>query len=178
MKTKFILGIALMLSSVLVAQSANFEETMEWIKGKMQYFKYSEYENLGGVNNRWRYTDYYTYKLVSASNCEVNIEETKRHVTSQNTARNDYTTTKVYSFNFSDIKEITYSQVSGNEGFHISVLNDAKKIKINPGSSYTTLTNELWIRVTDLGEISGQPERFISAFKNAMQLCGASEEKF
>ena len=153
----------------------DYEETMDWIKGKMENFKLRDRSSLG-VSNRWNYTDTYTYKVISWSDCEVTIEETDNYVTDQNTSRNDRVIKKIIKFNVGDLKSITYS-TEGNGGFTIKTYNDAKKIQINPNGN-TTVVNTFTFRADELGELDGQPERFIKAWKHAMSLCGAKEEKF
>lgn len=185
LKTKMLIIGSLLIIFLLstntkvYSQDASYEETVEWMKGKLEKFTRSKYTNYGGVNNRWRFTDKYTYKVGSTDKCTFRIIESKRHTTNQTTARNDYTTTTVIEFSFSDIKSITYSTDDYNDkGFLIKTYNDANKIVINPDGSNAKIVSKYWIQAKELGELNGQPERFIKAFKNAMSLCGARTEKF
>lgn len=162
------------------AQDATFDETIEWMKGKLENFKRRDFSNLGGVSNRWRYNDYYTYKVLSWDNCSMKIEQTMKHVTTQTGTRNDYTRTNIFEFNFGDLKSIAFdiTSSSSNKGFLIKTLNDAKKIVKNPDGSSATILSEFWIQAEDLGDLEGEPERFTKAFKYAMGMCDAKEEKF
>ncbi len=159
------------------AQDATYTESIEWIKGKLENFKFQDYTNIG-VRNRWKYDDYYSYELVSYDDCKLTLIETHRHVTQQSTTANDYTHKRKITFYLRDLKSITHSSSYDREGFTIKTLNNEKLIQVENHYGTTTVEDSFWIRADNLGEINGEPDRFIKAFKHAMSLCGAQEEKF
>jgi hypothetical protein len=175
--SKFIVLLLIFIAgNSLKAQEATLQETLDWIKGKLESFKRSEKKDLG--SGKWEFTNYYTYKVISTDGCSLLIEEARRKVTAQSTSRNDYTATTQYKINIGDIKSCTWIDEPTKKGFVLKTYNDNKKIQINPKSSYPTLTNEFFIQADNLGEIHGQPDRFTKAFQHVMSLCEAKQEKF
>lgn len=79
------------ISSTKPASKSSYNSSsLNFCKSAIEKFKYSEFSNLGGISNRWKFTDYYTYAIVGINDCVLELEETMKHVTSQNTTRNDY----------------------------------------------------------------------------------------
>ena len=77
-----------------------------------------------------------------------------------------------YVFKLSELKSIEYND--NYDQFEIKTYND-KKVIVKDGDH---IQNELKIKVTDLGDIKGEPERFLKAWRHAMELCGAKKEAF
>ena len=100
-----------------------------------------------------------------------------KHVTDQSSSRNDYTTIRNITFNIGNLKSIDFSTDYGKKGFTIKTYNDTKSILIDP-DGYTRAVSEFLIEAEDLGELAGQAERFLKAWRHAMTVCGAKEEKF
>lgn len=176
MKKKLsIVVFSLLLVSGLRAQEASYEESVAWLKGKLEKFTYSRYSDVG-VRDRWKLTTRYSYKLLSSDNCTLILEESYSQVTAQGNANNDIHRKTVVKFNLADIKSIVYD---GTGQFYlIKTYNSDKKIYLDPDKN-TRVTNEYKIYVSDLGEIKGQSERFTNAFMHATKTCGGGkEEKF
>ena len=169
--------LAMITFAQVNAQNATYNETVQWVKGKLENFKFQDYSQVG-IRNRWKSNDYYTYELVSYDDCKMTIIETHRHVTQQSTTANDYTHKSKITFYLRDLKSITHSSNYDREGFIIKTLNDEKRIMVENHYGTTYAEDSFWIRADNLGEINGEPDRFIKAFKHAMSLCGAQEEKF
>ena len=155
-----------MLSNVSYSQDASLSESLDWVKGKLEAFKYSRYGTVG-IN----YWDKYTYTM-SFTECELKITQKYSYVEDAPWSRNDYTRETVYVFSLSELKSIDYD--ANADAFIIKTYNDKKVIVADD----TRIENEFRIRVTDLGDLKGQPERFLKAFRHAMNLCGAKKEAF
>lgn len=161
-----VLVLLTFMTNVSYSQDTPLKETLEWIKGKMEGFKYSWYGTTG-IN----YWNRYTYKM-SFTDCELKITQNYSYTEDAPWSRNDYTTESIYRFKLSDLKSIEYDDDS--DSFIIKTYNDTKVITIDD----TRITNEFSIRVTDLGELKGEPERFLKAWRHAMEKCGAKKEAF
>jgi hypothetical protein len=156
-------------------QDATYDESVTWIKGKLEQFSYVKFNDYG--RSRWELTTRYKYKLISSDECTFILDVDYSKTTQQNHSNNDVRTNTVVKFNLKDIKTVAYDVTT--QGFIIKTYNDEKKIFINPDKSNTTVTNTYTIYVSDLGDLKGQPERFTKAFMHAVKLCGGGkEEKF
>ncbi len=174
---KKLMFLALLLISsvgfVKAQDDATIEETIDWMKGKLEGFSYSRYYDYG-ILPKDKGTRRYKYKVINSGNCSMTIEEVYNNVTNANHTRNDYSTTTHYKVNFSEIKSIEYND--NNNRFLIKTYNDEPLIVVTnaSGGNYRK-TKELSIYAQNLGDLV---TRFPKAFRHAMELCGAKEEKF
>jgi len=172
---KFILIVLVFATSLSItkAQDASLEESIDWLKGKLEGFSYSRFFDYG-ILPKDKGTKRYSYKLINSDKCSITIEQTLRSVTNANSTKDDYTTITHYKVNFSDVKSIEYS--TSQTAFVIKSYNDeALIISTNASGGNYTKIKELTIYAQSIGDLS---TRFPKAFKHAMDLCGAKEEKF
>jgi len=181
MKTKLNFFILLVLSLIIGTSFAQEEITkqdaFDWMQGKMSSFSYSVYFP-GSITSKG-YTTKYSYEMqYDESICEVKIIETYSYIKSNNNTRSDFDTKTTFEFNMSDIKSI--EDVEGSmyktRMFILRTYNDKDKVIIDGNTNRRQ--NFVKIKYTNLGDIEGEPERFLKAFRTAMELCGSKKEKF
>ena len=146
------------------------EEAFEWMQGKIKSFTYSKFIS-GGLTYKG-YTRKYVYTMeYEAGDCSIKIIEVYNYVKNNNNTRSDYKTTTTYEFKLSDIKsiEVGTGYSYGTSSFEIKTYNDKNLIV----KDEKTIINSMKINYTDLGDIKGEPERFLKAFRTN----GESNEK-
>ncbi len=181
MKTKFKLIILLILTLNLGHSFAQEEITkqdaFDWMQGKMSSFEYSIYFP-GNLTSKGHTTKYAYEMQYDESTCNIKIIETYGYVKSNNNTRSDFDTKTTFEFNMSDIKSIEDMEgtMYKTRMFLIKTYNDKNKVIIDGNNNRRQ--NYVKIKYTNLGDIEGEPERFLKAFKTAMDLCGSKKEKF
>lgn len=169
------------ISSTKPASKSSYNSSsLNFCKSAIEKFKYSEFSNLGGISNRWRYTDYYTYAIVGINDCVLELEETMKHITSQNTTRNDYTVKYKVNLNLSDLKSVEYV---ANKGFVLKTVNSVKTIQktLSYSSNYTvtnattTAYSEFIIKAKEFGEYTGKEVEFANSLNSMIKSCGGGK---
>lgn len=181
MKTKIKLILLLILSlnfgHTFAQDEITKQDAFDWMQGKMSSFAY--YINFPGNLTSKGYTTKYAYEMeYDEATCKVKIIETYSYIKSNNNSRSDFDTKTSYEFNMSDIKSIedTEGSMYKTRMFMIRTYNDKDKVIID--SNTNRRQNFVKIKYTKLGDIEGEPERFLKAFRTAMELCGSTKEKF
>jgi effector-binding domain-containing protein len=168
---KKLLFLSLIIATTAVQSQSNntveVEEALNWMQGKMQTFVYSQNSNKSSKSS----LDY-TYELkYNATNCSVILTE------NGNSSKKDTKEKKIYKFLLSDIKNIDLE----DHQLVIKTNNSHKLIKVAHSGSHNGVhkdeINTLNIRFTSLGDIEGQPERFIKAFTAATTMCGGMKKE-
>ena len=168
---KYILFLLLIIAGTTVqSQSSNtveIEEALNWMQGKMQTFVYNQNSDKATKSSRE-----YTYELkYNAANCSVILTE------NSNISKKEDKEKKIYKFLLSDIKSIDLEE----HQFVLKTNNSHKLIKVAHSGSHNGVhkdeINTLNIKFTSLGDIEGQPERFIKAFTAATTMCGGMKKE-
>ena len=154
------------------------QDALSWMQGKITGIKYNKYYDNGMLSrNYWRKSSY-TMEY-DASTCNVKIIEVQSYVEDRNSLRNDSETTYTYEFDLSEIGSIEVEENWSGKNFLIKGYNGQEVIKVSQSNSSTKyIRNEISLRFDDLGDLEGEPQRFIKAFDDARKLCGAKSEKY
>ena len=163
-------------SSSSTSSSTSSASTVAWLGARINAFERSKYTNYGGVSNANRFTDTFKYELISSTDCSIKFIRNKKHVTEQNSTKNDYTENATIEFNFTDIKSVTYLNSYSDKGYEIKTKNDANKISVTK-NNYTNLTNKVMIHADELGDLIGQPEQFVVQFKSVINACEGNKKE-
>ena len=167
-------------NSVNVISKDDLEEAFAWLQGKMGGIKYSGYFNMGALSkNYWKK---YSYKLeYNASTCRVNVIETESYIEDRNSVKNDSEYEVKYDFDLSEISIVLSedSNLYGQKQFTIKTVNSQKSIKKSPKYSWDkeTQIDKLLIYYNELGDLKDQPERFVKAFNDAVNMCGGGKKE-
>lgn len=174
MKSLLPAAVFLVLSISSFAQDATLDETLEWLKAKIEAYCNVSYvlsEELAGTDNRVEINvDYVKFEYDS---CRIRfIQKTSKRL-------NDYT------FDLVDITEIKLDKsehsdkAGGSPLYYIafSCYNEQDCITyIHDGEKSLAKVKKHWILISEENQNIGY--RIVSAFKRAMELCGSKSEKF
>ena len=153
------------------------EEALSWMQGKMDGIKFSRYYDEGMLARDYRRS--YNYSMeYDLETCKVTITENEVYVQMRNSTKNDYDHDAVYEFDLSDIGSIEYEESYDRNYFVIKTYNSQDAIKKTNWWDNVSQLKELRIQHNALGDLEGAPERFIKAFEDARQMCGAKSEKY
>ena len=177
MKLIILLILSLSFGSSYAQDEITKQDAFDWMQGKIGSFAYSIH--FPGNLTTKGHTNKYAYEMeYDEASCKVRIIETYSYVKSNNNTRSDFDTKTTYEFNMSDIKSIEDMEgtMYRTRMFMIKTFNDKNKVILDDNNNRRQ--NYVKIRYTNLGDIEGEPERFLKAFRTAMELCGSKKEKF
>lgn len=155
------------------------EDALAWIQGKMEGIKYNQYNYTGALSHNYSTT--HNYKIeYKAATCEIKIIDNYSYVEDRNSARNDYKTETFYELLLSDISSIKNESAWSNVYSFAIKTNNSQTLILktnNNGYDKGTQINEFKIYYDNLGDLEDQPERFVKAFTDAINMCGGGKKE-